>query len=45
MAFAKGSGATEKIIFDVTRHKAHLAAASLLRKELIIGMSDAAKSD
>ena len=41
----KGSSATQKIIFDVTRHKAHQAAASLLRKRLIFGMSDAAKSD
>ena len=42
---AKGGGDTEEIMIDATHLKAHRTAASLLKKGLFPGLSDAQKAD
>ena len=41
---AKGGGDTEEIMIDATHLKAHRTAASLLKKGLFPGSSDARKA-
>ena len=41
---AKGGGATEELMIDATHLKAHRTAASLLKKGLFPGISDAPKA-
>ena len=42
---ARGGGETEEVMIDATHLKAHRTAASLLKKGLFPGLSDAQKAD
>jgi putative transposase len=44
VALAEGGGATEEIMIDATHLKAHRTAASLLKKGLFPGLSDARRA-